>query len=397
MRFYHHIFKLTDLLHHLIIHLLRGWVGGTSQMIRGILLEDALERALSTLSIFLLPQHVRLVGADGGAHAGAVLAVNGVHGRLEHVRQDLQDHGVGGAAARGHNAAVLGARQAARQSRPLRLLAEVQPHGEELRLDHPTAVLSRSGIHVEPQVVRAAEQAREGGARHDLRLVVVQHDMLVVPRGNGLHQLVEALPVAARVRLAHLRVTPSTRRHVRAWNVSVLEAQHRHELAYASAACPAPTVVGRTDEHVALLRRLEGVREGEHLRGKVATRTHGVAGAHAHRNVALAAQAQAHQRARVVARAAHDLAGGRQSEPSTAHTLLEPPLLEVGTHAANDRPAGYGFAQSRLQVRRAGVQAAGIPADDSRAEPSPAMRVDVQQVHSAAVAEVDGRVVAAEQ
>lgn len=308
---YHHLLARAEPLHHAIIHLTHGRVGGASEMVRGgLLLKNALKRVLGTLPVLLRPQHVALVGADGGAHAGAVLAVDRVHGGLKHVRQDLQNHAVGGTATRGHDAAVRGAGDATRQTGSLRLLAEVKPHGQELRFDHPATLLCwRERRHGLP-VAAEAEYARDGGVGHDLRLVVIEHDVPVVPRGNGLHQLVEARPVASRVLLAHLRVMLSTRRHLSTRNVSVHEAQHGHEHAYASAANRAPTLVQRTDEHVARRRRFEGVREGEDLGGMARACTHGVAGAHADRNVALAAQAQTHQRARVVARATHHLAGG---------------------------------------------------------------------------------------
>lgn len=180
--------------------------------------------------------------------------------------------------------------------------------GTALRSPRDTPLLERAPSRL--PVAAEAEYARDGGVGHDLRLVVIEHDVPVVPRGNGLHQLVEARPVASRVLLAHLRVMLSTRRHLSTRNVSVHEAQHGHEHAYASAANRAPTLVQRTDENVARRWRFEGVREGEDLGGMARACTHGVAGAHADRNVALAAQAQTHQRARVVARATHHLAGG---------------------------------------------------------------------------------------
>lgn len=154
---------------------------------------------------------------------------------------------------------------------------------------------------------------------HNLGLVVVQQNGSVVSRGNRFDEPVEHCPVASSMLPAHLRVTQSAGNDLRARNVAVHEAEHRHEHAYGSFAACGSTLLCRTDEHVTLQGCAERLGQLEHLHVTQPWRTCSVARSHAHSDVALVAQAQSHKRARVVSRPTHDLARRAHAVPSSPH------------------------------------------------------------------------------
>lgn len=154
---------------------------------------------------------------------------------------------------------------------------------------------------------------------HNLGLVVVKQNGSVVSRGNRFDEPVEHCPVASSVFPAHLRVTQSAENDLRARNVAVHKAEHRHEHAYGSFAACGSTFVCRTNEHVTLEGCSERLGQLEHLRVTQRQRACSVARPHAHSDVALVAQAQSHERARVVSRPTHDLARRAHAVPSSPH------------------------------------------------------------------------------